>query len=103
MRRIYYRTVKRNRIKLLGKVLRNEQLNNGELDGKRFCFIPHNSIGNTGFDSDGLTALWRTQDYSLAVQKNLPEKELAIIGREDRRILAPDGVYRWDEWCESCY
>ena len=67
MRNLYYRTVKRNRIKLLGKVLRNEQLNNGELDGKRFCFIPYADIGNTGFDSDGLTALWGTQDYSLEI------------------------------------
>ena len=102
MRSLYYRTVKRNRIKLLGKVLRCEKLNNGELDGKRFCFIPYNGTWNTRFASDGLTALWGTERFSKALNTE-PRNVVMQLEEESNGILAPDGVYRWYFWCESCY
>ena len=37
----YYRTVRNNRIRLLGQRLCCKNLKNGELDGRRLCFIPY--------------------------------------------------------------
>ena len=100
MKRIYYRTVKNNRIRLLGKTLGNEYLKNGELDGKRFCFIPYKSYGaNTGFDFNGLTALWGTEAYSKALNKE-PEEVIDMLSDESGKILAPDGHIRWYFWTE---
>lgn len=98
--RIYYRTIKNNRVKILGKVLGNKELKRGELDGKRFCFMPYDNIGNSGFSFDGLTALWGTETYSLGVQKGLSEEELKILGEESYRVLAPNGFLNWCFWKE---
>ena len=94
MRRTYYRTVHNNRIKLLGKILGNENLKNGQLDGKRFCFIPY-----SGFSFTGLAALWGTEAYSKALDKE-SEEVIAKISDEDGKILAPDGYIRWYFWKE---
>jgi hypothetical protein len=100
MRRIYYRTVRNNRIKLLGKILGNENLKNGELDGKRFCFIPYKDYApNSGFSFNGLTALWGTEAYSKALNKET-EGAIDSLSDEDGRILAPDGKIRWYFWTE---
>jgi len=100
MRHTYYRTVKNNQIKLLGKVLGNENLKNGELDGKRFCFIPYKSYGaNTGFSLNGLTALWGTEAYSRALNRET-EEVLDRLDEEEGKILAPDGYLRWYFWKE---
>lgn len=100
MRRVYYRTVKSNQVQILGKTLGNENLRNGELDDKRFCFIPYKDCGNSGFSFDGLTALWGTRAYSLAVQEGLSEKVLKNLEKENNRILAPEGFFNWYFWKE---
>ena len=100
MRRINYRTVRNNRIRLFGKILGNENLKNGEIDGKRFCFIPYESYGvNTGFSFNGLTALWGTEAYSKALNKET-EEVIDRLSDEDGEILAPDGHIRWYFWNE---
>jgi hypothetical protein len=97
MKRIYYRTVRNNRIRLRGKILTNENLN-GELDGKRFCFIPYKDIApNSGFSFNGLTALWGTEAYSMALNKE-SEETIDRLSEEDGKILAPDGHIRWYFW-----
>ena len=98
MRRLYYRTVKDNKIKLLGKTLSNVNLKNGELDGKRFCFIPYS--GETGFAKDGLTALWGTERLSKALRKDVTGEELKLLTTEHNKILAPDGYFNWYFWKE---
>ena len=97
MRRIYYRTIRNNQIKLLGRKLSTPELTNNELDGIRCCFMPY-----PGEEKEGLTALWGTEKLSIALRKvelaglteigNLPEWE------EDNRTLAPDGFKRWYFW-----
>lgn len=102
MRRIYYRTVRNNRIRLLGKVLGNDNLKNGELDGKRLCFIPYDDIGeDSGFSFDGLTALWGTEAYSLGVGKDLPKEELKALEENNARVIAPNGFFPWYFWKEA--
>ena len=100
MSRLYYRTLRNNQILLLGKRLGNENLKNGELDGKRFCFIPYKDIApNSGFSFNGLTALWGTEAYSRALNKE-SEEIIDKLSDEDGRILAPDGHIRWYFWQE---
>ena len=102
MRRLYYRTVRNNQILLLGKKLNNPKLNNGELDGLRFCFMPY----PRAFEENGLTALWGTELLSRALheawKKGLSAEEqdkfLELLGEEDNKLLAPDGFERWYFW-----
>lgn len=110
MGRPYYRTVKNNQIKLLGRVLGCEHLKNGELDGKRFAFHPYfGRWGEDGFrkeDNNGLTALWGSEEYSLAVNRsrfsNMTEDEwdafIKPYDDDDKEVLAPDGYLRWYFW-----
>ena len=96
--RIHYRTIKNNRVKLLGKVLSHPELKHGELDGVRCCFIPY--FGR--FDIDGLTSLWGTEKLSRAVRNNGITKEgIAVLSMKENRILAPDGYFRWYFWSEA--
>ena len=102
MSRIYYRTIRDNQIRLLGKTLYNECLLNGQLDGMRFSFIPYFSE----FEISGLTCLWGTEEYSKEVSKavkmNLDETEFNIYlepyDTKDKEILAPDGYLHWYFW-----
>ena len=54
----YYRTVRDNRIRLLGRRIHCKNLKNGELDGQRLCFIPYAGKVKPSFSTTGLTALW---------------------------------------------
>ena len=100
MDRIYYRTVKKNRVKILGKILGNKSLKNGELDGKRFCFIIYNGHPDSEWSKNGLTALRGTEALSRAVNKGFSEEELASVYDEDRKILTPSGFLNWYFWEE---
>ena len=98
MRRIYYRTVKNNQIRLLGRILVNRNLNNSELDGKRFCFIPYADLSSdSGFNHNGLTALWGTEAYSKALNKE-PMEVIKKLADESDKILSPDGYLGWYLW-----
>lgn len=98
MSRVYYRTVKNNKIKLRGKILGNNELQKGELDGMRFCFFPYKDRGErSGFSFDGLTALWGTERLDKAEPGTMEEKEAQ---QKNDKILAPDGHYRWYFWNE---
>ena len=88
MRRSYYRTVKNNQVRILGKTLGNDDLKNGELDGVR-CLFRLYTIGGEWLD-DCLTALWGTEAYA---------KEF-LTYKEDCEILAPDGFLYWYFWKE---
>ena len=100
----YYRTIRKNCIKLCGKPLGNKDLKNGELNGQRFFFRPY----HRAFEEDGLTALWGTERYARAVNKavkdRLGEEEmnnfLKPFDDEDRKILAPGGFAYWYFWEE---
>ena len=93
MKRLYYRTVKNNQIRLLGRTLGNESLRNGELDGRRFCFIPY--VGASL--PDGLTALWGTEACSKALNHE-SEEVIRKLYNESNRITAPDGKFAWYFW-----
>ena len=103
MERIFYRTVKGNQIKLLGKRLGHPDLCNGELDGKRFCFIPYQT-----FREDGITCLWGTEEYSKAIQRvhrygadeEAMNRFLEPFAKRNESLLAPQGYYRWYFWRE---
>ena len=94
--RIYYRTVRNNRVRIRGKILTCANLTKGELDGKRFGFIPYDNRGDTGFSADGLTALWGTERASKEIYKISGGEAL----EESDRLLAPDGYFRWYWWKE---
>ena len=96
MSRVYYRTVKDNRIRLLGKTLGCEALSGGQLDGKRFAFIPYAHC------PDGLTSLWGTEEMSrlLCTLGEGDEDRVHSLWNEDLKILAPDGYIRWGFWKE---
>lgn len=101
MSRIYYRMIRNNQVRLLGKTLYNKELSNGCLDGQRFCFIPYSPFYETG-----LTALWGTEKLSRklreANEQKLAEEEmhrfLQPFEEENEKILAPDGFFRWNFW-----
>ena len=111
MRRMYYRTVKNNQVRILGKRLSNPNLNNGELDGLKFCFIIYNSFPNSGWFKDGLTCLWGTERLSKAIrapeaENAIPEmlskgqRELIEAYEGDKTILSPNGFLNWYFWKE---
>ena len=100
MRRIYYRTVKNNRVHILGKILGNENLRNGELDGKRLCFIMYLDIPDSGWFKDGLVALWGTEATSKALNKGVSDKIVNEMIEEDGKLLAPNGNFSWYFWRE---
>jgi len=101
MKRTYYRTVKNNRVRILGKELFCQHLQKHELDGRRFCFIIYNNIPGEGWFKDGLTCLWGTEAYAKAMNKQIPETDRVILVSEEERILAPDGSYSWYWWAED--
>lgn len=92
----YIRTVHNNEVRILGHVLVSKELNNHELDGKRFAFMPYRNFDESGFNANGLTALWGTEKLYRAslcsVDAYLKEYE------EDKKLLAPDGIIRWYFW-----
>jgi len=92
MRKIYYRTVKNNRIKLLGKTWCSENLQNGELDGRRLCFLTYT-------DDNDLAMLWGTEAAVNALQGT--EEEALRAKCESDKIIAPDGYFRWMFWKED--
>lgn len=94
--RVYYRTVKDNKVKLNGHTLECDNLKQGELDGKRFAFIPYPHT----FIKDYATVLWGTEEYSLSLGKEISEEELEELGEASDLILSPDGRIRWYFWQE---
>ena len=100
MRRIYYRTVKNNHVRILGKILGNENLRNGELDGKRLCFIIYLGIPDSGWLKDGLAALWGTEATSKALNKGVENRIVEEMIEEDGKLLAPNGYFSWYFWRE---
>ena len=101
MGRSFYRTVKNNRVSLLGRRLCCKELRNGELDGRRFSFIPYPGKVKPSFDTTGLTALWGTEEVSHALNAGCPEKEMKTLREKEKQLLAPDGTYRWYFWEEE--
>jgi len=101
VKRLHYRTVRNNRIKLLGKVLCCEYLSNGELDGKRFTFIIYRG---ESWEREGLTCLWGTEALGKLVNMpgiDLESKEIVQLDKEDGILLAPDGFLNWYWWEEE--
>jgi len=94
MRQVYYRTVRNNKVKLLGKVLSCPNLQGGELDGKRLCFVPYDE-----FDAGGLAQLWGTEKLAKVLETGTDE-EFRNSFDESVKLLAPDGHFRWTFWKE---
>ena len=97
----YYRTVRNNRIQLLGRRLCCKNLKNRELDGLRFCFIPYAGKVNPSFYTTGLTALWGTEKVSRALNSGYSEEEMKTLREKEEQILAPSGSYNWYFWKEE--
>ena len=93
MKRLHYRTIKDNQVRILGKTLHCSNLKHGELDGKRFAFIIYSGIE---WEKRGLTCLWGTEAFAKAA--NAGELEAEKLSREDGKLLAPDGYLRWYWW-----
>jgi len=95
------RTVRNNRVRVLGKVLGTAELRNGELDGQRFVFMPYRDIGaNSGFGFNGATYLWGTEQQCRRLHNFQSVEEDKRLCDLDLLILAPDGVFRWQFWHE---
>ena len=97
----YYRTVRDNRIRLLGRRLYCKNLKNGELDGQRLCFIPYAGKVKPSFSTTGLTALWGTEKRSRALNAGYSGEKMKTIIEEEGRILAPGGSFEWYFWEEE--
>ena len=101
MRRLYYRTVKNNQVKIMGKTLHCKNLSNGELDGKRFTFIIYRG---ESWKKEGLTCLWGTEALGKLVNTpgiDFESKESVQLDKEDGILLAPDGFLNWYWWEEE--
>ena len=97
----YYRTVRDNRIRLLGRRIHCKNLKKGELDGQRLCFIPYAGKVKPSFSTTGLTALWGTEKVSRALNAGCSEEEMKTLLKEEKQILAPSGSYNWYFWEEE--
>lgn len=95
MRYYHIRTVKNNRILLLGKVMYCPNLKNGELDGMRFAFRPlFCSRDQYDFDEAELEfteRLYRVLDKST-------EEEYEEASRENRELLWEKANFKWKRW-----
>jgi hypothetical protein len=97
VKKTYIRTVRNNEVRILGHVLVSKELNNHELDGKRFAFMPYRNLDKTsGFDANGLTALWGTEKLYRASLES--EDAYSKECEEGEKLLAPDGKIRWYFW-----
>ena len=95
------RTVRNNRVRILGKTLCTSELQNGELDGQKLAFMPYRDIGaNSGFQFNGITYLWGTERQYRTMRKSNSAEEDNRWYDLDIHILAPDGVFRWQFWHE---
>ena len=102
IRRGYYRTVRNNTVRILGKTLHCKNLNKGELDGKRFYFkIYKHGREQSPWNQEGLAYLWGTEAYAKAVNKGASKKMLAELYKEDGKLLAPNGYLDWYWWTEK--
>lgn len=95
MRRICYRTIRGNKVKILGKILRCKKLTKGELDGKRFAFVVYL---DEHWDKRGLACLWGTERLAKTRENRISADEFEKLFWEDDKLLAPNGYFNWYWW-----